>query len=139
MALTRRFFLERIAGTAGAAMTYEAMVALGLVAVPEPARAFALQGPAPVNTEVLILGAGLAGMSTAYELGKLGYRCTSLEARTRPGGRCHTIRKGKALADDAAEQALDAKAALEDKIRAHPLTAVGIALGAGILIAALRR
>jgi len=51
----------------------------------------------------------------------------------------HTIRKGKALADDAAEQALDAKAALEDKIRAHPLTAVGIALGAGILIAALRR
>lgn len=51
----------------------------------------------------------------------------------------HTIRKGKALAEDAAEQAMDAKAALEDKIRAHPLTAVGIALGAGILIAALRR
>jgi ElaB/YqjD/DUF883 family membrane-anchored ribosome-binding protein len=51
----------------------------------------------------------------------------------------HTIRKGKALAGDAAEQAMDAKAALEDKIRAHPLTAVGIALGAGIIIAALRR
>ncbi len=51
----------------------------------------------------------------------------------------HTIKKGKALAGDAAEQAMDAKAALEDKIRAHPLTSVGIALGAGIIIAALRR
>src|SRR6187399_2876349 len=94
MALTRRLFLERLAGSAGAAMTYEAMVALGLVAVPEPARAFALQGSAPPGAEVLILGAGLAGMSTAYELGKLGYTCTLLEARQRPGGRCHTIRKG---------------------------------------------
>jgi len=94
MALTRRLFLERLAGSAGAAMTYEAMVALGLVAVPEPARAFALQGSAPAGAEVLILGAGLAGMSTAYELGKLGYTCTLLEARQRPGGRCHTIRKG---------------------------------------------
>ena len=50
-----------------------------------------------------------------------------------------TIRMGKALAGDAADHALDAKAALEDKIRAHPLTSVGIALGAGIIIAALRR
>jgi len=104
MAFTRRLFLERIAGTAGAAMTYEAMVALGLVAVPESARAFALQGPAPANTEVLILGAGLAGMSTAYELGKLGYHCTILEARTRPGGRCHTIRKGTASEEEGSTQ-----------------------------------
>lgn len=50
-----------------------------------------------------------------------------------------TFRKGKELAGDAADHALDAKAALEDKIRTHPLTAVGIALGAGIIIAALRR
>ena len=85
-------------------MTYEAMVALGLVAVPESARAFALQGPAPANTEVLILGAGLAGMSTAYELGKLGYHCTILEARTRPGGRCHTIRKGTASEEEGSTQ-----------------------------------
>jgi len=51
----------------------------------------------------------------------------------------HMTRKGKAMAGDAAEHALDAKAALEDKIRAHPLTSVGIALGAGVIIAALRR
>ena len=39
MALTRRLFLERLAGSTGAAMTYEAMAALGLLAIPEPARA----------------------------------------------------------------------------------------------------
>jgi monoamine oxidase len=104
MALTRRIFLERLAGTAGAAMTYEAMVALGLVATPEPARAFALEGAAPAGIDVLILGAGLAGMSTAYELGKLGYRCTLLEARQRPGGRCHTIRKGTVSEEDGPAQ-----------------------------------
>jgi monoamine oxidase len=43
---------------------------------------------------VLILGAGLAGMAAAYELNKLGYRCTILEARERAGGRCWSVRKG---------------------------------------------
>jgi monoamine oxidase len=43
---------------------------------------------------VVILGAGLAGMTTAYELGKLGYDCTVLEARARSGGRVWTIRGG---------------------------------------------
>ena len=56
------------------------------------------------GAEVLILGAGLAGMSTAYELGKLGYHCTILEARTRPGGRCHTIRKGTASEEEGSTQ-----------------------------------
>ena len=104
MALTRRLFLERLAGSTGAAMTYEAMAVLGLLAIPEPARAFQLTGPAPAGADVLILGAGLAGMSTAYELGKLGYKCTILEARTRPGGRCHTIRKGTVSEEEGSTQ-----------------------------------
>ena len=41
---------------------------------------------------VVILGAGIAGMVAAYELQKAGFRCTVLEARTRPGGRCWTLR-----------------------------------------------
>ncbi|GAA0533859.1 flavin monoamine oxidase family protein [Chitinophaga japonensis] len=36
-------------------------------------------------------------MTAAYELSKLGYRCTLLEARNRTGGRCWSIRKGAAL------------------------------------------
>ena len=103
MALTRRLFLERLSATAGAVMTYEAMTALGLIAMPARAEAFSLQGQNP-GTEVLILGAGLAGLSVAWELGKLGYKCTVLEARQRPGGRCHTIRRGTASEEDGMAQ-----------------------------------
>ena len=94
MPLTRRLFLERIAGAAGATMTYDAMVGLGLMPTPVArTAAYELRGNGK-GTPVLILGGGLAGMATAYELGKLGYDCTILEARMRPGGRCHTIRRG---------------------------------------------
>ena len=103
MSLTRRTFLERLAGAAGATMTYEAMTALGLISMPAGADAFQLRGQ-NAGTEILILGAGLAGMSVAYELGKLGYRCTILEARMRPGGRCHTIRKGTVSEEDGESQ-----------------------------------
>ena len=94
MAHTRRQFLERIGHSAGAAMTYQAMAAMGLIALPaRTAGASPLQGQgAGTGAEVVVLGAGLAGMSTAYELMKLGYDVRVLEARTRPGGRCHTIR-----------------------------------------------
>lgn len=104
MALTRRLFLERLAGTAGAAVTYEVMAALGLVALPAPSSPFELRGQAASGTEILVLGAGLAGMSTAFELGKLGYTCTILEARSRPGGRCHTIRKGTTSEEEGSPQ-----------------------------------
>jgi monoamine oxidase len=46
------------------------------------------------GTKVVILGAGVAGMCTAYELGKAGYDCHILEARARPGGRVWTVRNG---------------------------------------------
>lgn len=93
MAHTRRQFLERLATTAGAAITYDAMAAMGMLAVPTRAAAFSLQGSG-AGVPVVILGAGLAGLSAAYELSKLGYDVRLLEARTRPGGRCHTIRRG---------------------------------------------
>lgn len=45
--------------------------------------------------ETLILGAGLAGISTAYFLQQQGCdRVTLLEKEDRPGGLCRTIRKG---------------------------------------------
>lgn len=103
MALTRRLFLERLTGTAGAAMTYEAMAAIGLLPVPANAAPFELRGRG-TGTSVVVLGGGLAGMSTAYELGKLGYDCRVLEARMRPGGRCHTIRRGTASEETGSTQ-----------------------------------
>lgn len=71
--------------------TYPAMLALGMLrhapVKPLPAE----QNGA--GKHVIILGAGLAGMSAAYELNKLGYQYTILEARNRSGGRCWSVRK----------------------------------------------
>jgi len=88
--LTRRDFLKKAGVLAGGA--YPAMMAMGLVPA-APVHPFRLEGSGS-GKEVVILGAGLAGMAAAYELGKLGYRCTILEARDRAGGRCWSVRRG---------------------------------------------
>lgn len=41
---------------------------------------------------VIVIGAGLAGLCAAYELGRLGHDVEVLEAQLRPGGRVLTIR-----------------------------------------------
>lgn len=45
------------------------------------------------SQKVLILGAGMAGMSAAIELIKLGHDVTILEGQTRAGGRIRTLRE----------------------------------------------
>ena len=47
---------------------------------------------------VVILGAGLAGLTAGWELQHAGHDVTILEAQLHPGGRVHTIREG--LSDD---------------------------------------
>jgi monoamine oxidase len=69
------------------------MQSLGLMPIAESAA----QPPMLSNgkgTKVVILGGGIAGLVSAYELRKLGYACTVLEARARVGGRNWTIRNG---------------------------------------------
>ena len=46
------------------------------------------------SKRVVVLGAGLAGLGAAYQLGKRGYEVTVLEAQHRPGGRVLTVRDG---------------------------------------------
>jgi len=43
------------------------------------------------NTEILIIGAGAAGLMAAYTLAKAGKKVIILEARNRVGGRIHTL------------------------------------------------
>ena len=48
----------------------------------------------PKGASVVILGAGLAGMTAAIELERAGYRVSVLEFNPRPGGRNWTLRGG---------------------------------------------
>lgn len=49
-----------------------------------------LTHPLHPRTKITIIGAGLAGLTAAYRLQKLGYICEVYEARMRPGGRVFT-------------------------------------------------
>src|SRR5215211_488970 len=74
------------------------MAGLGLIAAPSQAP-FSLSGRVS-GVRVVILGAGLTGMTVAYELGKVGFDCRVLEARARPGGRVFTVRRGTVSEED---------------------------------------
>jgi monoamine oxidase len=94
---TRRHFINLVGKAGGVAAAYSTMAAMGLLAVP-PARARpTLPRGSGRGTRVIILGAGVAGMTAAYELNKAGYNCVILEARNRAGGRNWTIRGGEAV------------------------------------------
>lgn len=98
--MTRRQFIETT-GRWGVT-TFTAMTALGLISRAtgrgaELAGLPRVAGTAP--RKVVILGAGIAGLTAAYELGKLGFDCTVLEPLTRPGGRSLTIRRGDTISD----------------------------------------
>ncbi|MFY0686666.1 MAG: flavin monoamine oxidase family protein [Cyclobacteriaceae bacterium] len=58
-----------------------------------PAKRFELAGRGD-GKHIIILGAGLAGMTSAWEMQQLGYKVTILEARERTGGRVWTVRGG---------------------------------------------
>jgi monoamine oxidase len=98
--ISRRQFLHRLGALGGAGITLGAMEALGLSGdasikvdyhAPSPTDLSPNEG---AGISVLILGAGIAGLTCAYELEKGGYHCQLLEARTRPGGRNWTARHG---------------------------------------------
>src|SRR5438270_3985675 len=95
MALTRRTLLEHIGAAGGAGAAYLAMEAMGL-AIPTPAGAenFTLAPASGSGRSVVILGAGIAGLVSAFELRRAGYHVTVLEARDRIGGRVWTVRGG---------------------------------------------
>lgn len=58
----------------------------GISELPPPARAARPR-------KVIVIGAGLAGLTAAYELAQWGNEVTVLEAHMRPGGRVFTVRE----------------------------------------------
>ena len=96
--MKRRAFLEKIGRTGGAVAALRAMEGLGLATAPPPLPAAVPAGPRRAQ-KIVVIGAGPAGLATAWELTRAGYDCTVLEARMRTGGRVFTVRRGTTETD----------------------------------------
>jgi monoamine oxidase len=91
--MSRRELLKLIGLTAGSAAMYQAMTSLGYAAESGYKGPIKLEGD-PKGASVLILGAGLAGLTAALELRQAGYKVKVLEFNDRAGGRNWTLRGG---------------------------------------------
>jgi monoamine oxidase len=82
--LTRRTFLNRaLSASLASAFPQRIQFGSGIHGTPKT---------------VVVIGAGIAGLISAYELVQKGHQVTLLEARMRPGGRIYTLRN--LFADD---------------------------------------
>ena len=70
--------------------------------------AAALAVPQPSGQRILVLGGGLAGLASAYELQQAGHSVTVLEAQSRPGGRVCTLRDNLAVYVEAGAEQIPA-------------------------------
>lgn len=91
--VSRRDLLKLVGMAAGASTMYQAMSSLGHAGESTFKGPVDLSGT-PAGASVLILGAGIAGMSAAYELRNAGYKVQVLEYNARAGGRNWTLRGG---------------------------------------------
>src|SRR5260370_8419124 len=95
MVVSRRSFLTRIGQVGRYSDVFAAMQSLGLMPM-KGGEGAGIEGAGGVGrgVKVVVVGGGIGGLVSAYELKKLGYDVTLLEARERPGGRNWTGRDG---------------------------------------------
>jgi monoamine oxidase len=94
---SRRDFLQQLQGVGGVALMMAGMDALGFGIASAQVAPPVLSGGA--GKKVVVLGTGVAGLTSAYELSSAGYDVTVLEARDRVGGRSYTARRGTKLTE----------------------------------------
>ena len=106
MAITRREFLMRVGQAGGYSAAFITMQGLGISPLrAEKSLPLAVAPGTGKGVKVVILGGGISGLVAAYEMRALGYDCTLLEARERPGGRNWSVRGGdKVVFTDGSEQ-----------------------------------
>jgi monoamine oxidase len=96
--VTRRDILSRFGLMGGLGATLGAMQALaltgGLIGTSHAQGLATLTPTMGKGVHVVVLGAGIAGLTAAYELEQAGFHVTVLEARDRVGGRAWTVRDG---------------------------------------------
>jgi monoamine oxidase len=127
--IARRQFLASVGRAVGGSAMLRTMAAMGISsaltacgsssaapgqppAPPPPPPPGGLPSPRPgdwpanvgVGKSVVILGGGIAGMTTALEMTRLGYSCTILEATSLAGGRNKTIRAGDSIIETGTSQ-----------------------------------
>jgi monoamine oxidase len=91
--MTRRGFLKWAGAMFGSAAALNVMAAWGQQEIEGQTGPPQLDGSGE-GTRVIVLGAGPGGCATAYELMKLGYDVTVLEARDYVGGHVLTVKNG---------------------------------------------
>ncbi len=101
--ITRRSVLTQLGMAGGLGIAFSAMHVLGLAGVARAADLGALTPLTGSGRHVIVLGAGIAGLVSAYELEQAGFLVTLLEARERVGGRAWTVRDGDRIVMDGEE------------------------------------
>lgn len=99
---TRRAFLNGIAAIGGTGAAYMAMSAFGLLgggALAAGNTVGLLPQGSMTGKRVTIIGAGLAGLCSAYRLSHAGAEVEILEATGRAGGRSLTLRHGDSYSE----------------------------------------
>ena len=92
--ISRRHFLNIIGAVGGATAVYQTSRAMGLMPDTGEMPFLDLFHVGRNKKSAVILGAGIAGLTVAYELERAGYNVTILEASHRVGGRNVTYRHG---------------------------------------------
>lgn len=95
--LSRRGLVRLVGRAGGAIAVRNTLGAMGVLAPAVACSDLQLAQGSGSGTRVVILGAGIAGMTAAHELSKAGYDCRIIEARSRAGGRVWTLRAGDRL------------------------------------------
>ncbi|MBV6287745.1 flavin monoamine oxidase family protein [Pseudomonas aegrilactucae] len=103
MGLTRRDVITRLAAIGGYSAAVGGLPALTLPGQNAQAATFTplnLASRSGNGKRVLIVGGGISGLVSAYELRKAGFEVKVLEARERIGGRVWTLRNGDRIEHD---------------------------------------
>lgn len=140
MGLTRRDMISRLAAIGGYSAALGGLSALGLgsnaqAATFEPLK---LASRAGNGKKVLIVGGGISGLVSAYELRKAGFEVRLLEARERIGGRVWTLRNGDRIEhNDGSRQTVEFDQGLffnagAARLPSHHLTILGYCRELGV-------
>jgi len=98
--LTRRHFAQLVGQSGGVSAAYAVLAAMGVLATPAAAQAPpALPRDHGRGKRVIVLGAGIAGLTAAKDLLDAGYAVTVLETDARVGGRNLTLRAGDTVTE----------------------------------------